>query len=312
LSKFSFSSELPLISRQASFALKGQTLAASEISIKLQARYVVTGQVQVTGGTTHWALEMLDGETNRVVWSENAYANFGNVEAELDALLQRIAGTIHNHFLISRLRRAPVAALHPEGPFNDYLKVTNMIFRSTPESAVEAQRMSAAYVAERPDYAPAWACHFNAHLWDLHHCLTGLWKDDRIAEMLAEINTCIALDPTYANSYGFLAQALCFNGQFEEAEIAMRKAQDLAPREVVQIIHRAHVYFFSGRLEEALHCAEEALGYVPTRPGINMTANRGRALVFLLHQGPQCAWFFVGEATCKYPVWQTQALRSSV
>jgi hypothetical protein len=87
---------------------------------------------------------MLDGETNRAVWSENERANFGDVRVELDALLLRIAGTIQNYFHESKLRRALSVVPSSDAPFNDYARVMEMMFRSTPESALEAQRMSPA------------------------------------------------------------------------------------------------------------------------------------------------------------------------
>jgi adenylate cyclase len=281
LSKFTFNSEVPLISRQASFAFQGQSLSAIEIARRVQARYVVTGQVQLIEGTIDWTLEMLDGETNRVVWSENSRANFDDVKIELDNILRRIAGTIHNYFFESKLIRAWGALPSPEEPYKNFARIAEVMFRLTPETAAEAQHMSEVFVAEQPRYALAWAIHCNTHVLDMHNCLTGLWKDDRIAEILAEVNRAIELDRTYALSYGLLAQALCLNGQFDEAQVVARKAQELAPSDVIQLAHLAHVHFFSGRLDHALRCAEQALVIAPSRPGANMPAHRGRALVFL-------------------------------
>jgi adenylate cyclase len=280
LSKLALHALLPLISRQESFALQGQALSASEFSVKLKARYVVTGQVQVTDGSAQWSLEMVEGETNRVVWSENQRANFTNVEIELDALLQRISGTIQNFFLQGILNRSAAHSPTSEEPFDKYARVLNMMQRSTPESAVEAQRLAALLVAEQPHYSQAWFGLALTHLFDTYRCYTGQSTDARIVEVLARLYKSIEMDRTNPMPYSFLAQALCCNGQFEEAQVVLRKAHQLAPSDVMQLTSRAQVHFFSGRLNDALRCAEESLAVASGRP-LTGLADRGRALVFL-------------------------------
>jgi adenylate cyclase len=281
LSKLVIHPGMPLVSRQASFALQGTVMSASEISARLQARYVVTGQVQVTKRHAKWSIEMLDGETNLVVWSEASCASCKDVAADTDTALERIAGTIQNYFLESKFHRALANSPSPDEPFNDVARVKELMFRSTPESVLEAQRLSEILVTQHPHYAMAWAMHANIHFWDMIYCLTGLWTEDRVIELLLEINKAIELDRLLPWSYNLLAHALCLNGQFEEAQVAMNKARDLAPRDVIQLTAQAHLKFFSGHLEDALRCVEEAHAIAPMRTGGNLAAHQGRALVFL-------------------------------
>jgi TolB-like protein/Flp pilus assembly protein TadD len=279
MNKLALHTELPLISRQATFALQGQVLSASVLSEKLQARYVVTGQVHLTESTKHWSLEMMESETQRVVWAESQQANVGEILLDQDALLKRIAATIQSYFLASKHHRALADAAGPEEPYNQFARIMETMFRSTPESAVEAQRMSALFLTEQAHYARAWIAHANTLLWDMHYCYTGSWTDKRVGEVLAKLNKAIELDRAYSLSYSMLAQALCCNGQFEEAKVALRKARDLEPSDSVHLNHHAHVHFFSGRLEDSLRCAAESIALKSTRLGHGL-AHRGRCLVF--------------------------------
>jgi adenylate cyclase len=282
LSQLTLHPELALISRQASFALQDPSLSASEVSTKLQARYVVTGQVQVTEAGAQWSLEMLDGVTNQVVWSENQSRNFRDVQAEIDFLLKRIAASIQNCFIGCRDKLALVAAQDSEDPFGLFVSAMEIMLRYTPESVLEAQRLCALLVTQQPNFSRAWSGHAITVVFDMHHCFTGLWNDERAGELLAGINRAIELDRVYALSYGLLAQALCANGRFEEAQVAMRKAQVLAPGHVIQLAHQAYVHFLTDQLDQALRCAEESLAVeVASGYAGGGLAHRGRALVFL-------------------------------
>jgi adenylate cyclase len=279
LSKLSLNRDVPLISRHASFALQVQSLSASQISAQLKARYVVTGVVQISGASTHWALEMLDGETNQVLWSENKRAHFSNIPLETEALIWRLAGTIKNRYsasVINRLAAADVA----QTPFEKVTRVYEVMLRSTPESAAESQQLSASLVAENPQYSPAWRCHANGHIWDMIFCFTGLWNDHRASEVLAELHKAIELDRKHGYLYSLLAHALCDNGQFDEAQIALQTALSLSPSDVGVLHFQAMVQFWLGQLNQALSTAEYALGVAPARSAVYL-ASRGRALVFL-------------------------------
>lgn len=69
---------LRVISRISSFALKGQTLGSKELCEKLNARFVVCGQVQFLEDTIDWSLEMVDGEHDEIVWSERRKFKFAD------------------------------------------------------------------------------------------------------------------------------------------------------------------------------------------------------------------------------------------
>jgi DNA-binding winged helix-turn-helix (wHTH) protein/tetratricopeptide (TPR) repeat protein len=273
--------ELPLISRQASFALRGQIHSASEISLKLQARYVVTGQVQVNEGNLHWLLEVLDGATNQVLWAENQSAHFTNVPMEREALLKRLAAKIQNCFIASRDKLSQAVDENSSDPFHQFVNAMQIMLRYTPECAIESERLCALLVAQHPAYPRGLSGHATSLLLDMSHCYTGRRIENCAEEVLAELNKSIGLDRGYGFSYSLLAHALCYNGNFEEAQVALRKAHDLAPGHAMQLAHRAHVYFFSGQLDLVLSCAEESMAVdVESAYSGFGVPSRGRALVF--------------------------------
>jgi adenylate cyclase len=280
LSKLSFNRDVPLISRHASFALQGRALTTPAIAALLKARYIVHGEVQVGTSSTQWSLEMLDGETNQVLWSENKGIDFSDVPSETEALMWRIAGSIRNNFRSSVLNQAQDASLQAATPFAIYSKALEVLARGTPESTVEAQNMAAALVGAHPQYPPAHIVFAHTHIWDMLHCATGLWKENRVAEVLAEIYKAIELNANIAWPFSLLAYALCDNGQFAEAEIAQRTSHKLGPSDWAGLTYESTLYFFFGRLDAALKMADRALEETSTHRESSLAA-RGRTLIFL-------------------------------
>lgn len=286
LTKLTLHPELPLISRQASFAPECQGLSATQISLRLQARYIVSGQLHLTAGGMQFSLEMLDGLSNQLLWADNESGTLNNAqvdsaEAEREALLKRLAAKIQNCFIASRDKLALMDEANSSNLFHHFISAVQVMLRYTPESAVEAERMFALLVAQHPDYPRGLSGHANTLLMDMSHCYTGQTNDECAAKALAELNKAIELDRSYGFSYGLLAHALCCNGRFEEAQVALRKAQDLAPSHAMQLAQRAHVFFFSGQLDLSLQCADESLAVdVESSYSGFGAAHLGRALVF--------------------------------
>ncbi len=70
--------ELRMIVRFSSFSLKCQALSGKEVCGKLNARYIVSGQVQFTETAILWSHELIDGHSDEMVWSAQAVALYPN------------------------------------------------------------------------------------------------------------------------------------------------------------------------------------------------------------------------------------------
>jgi adenylate cyclase len=272
--------ELRIIGRFASFALMGQALSSKEVCAKLNARYIVSGQVQFTETTIQWSLEMMDGHTDETVWSERKQVKFTDLYAETAALNGRIAGTINANINVFTWRRAMASTPESLNAYDLCARITAMGLNCTVQGMRDAQLLAARAVALYPNYARAWHAAASVHLFDINQCLTGDWTDAHIPQALQEAHKAIELDSSHAMAYGGLATLLLLNGQHKEAMLSSRRAMDLGPGDPMIVNVHAFILFHTGRFEQSKKIAASMIGVGPLRLPLYL-ANYAKALLVL-------------------------------
>jgi TolB-like protein len=220
---------LRVIGRFSSFSLRGQTLSSAEVCKKLNARYLVSGQVQFSEAAIAWSLEMMDGHSDEVVWSERKQVKFSNLESETAALFWRMAGAINANLSMFTYRKSFATAPESLNAYDLCARVFATMLRTTVDSTREAQRLAALAVEAYPQYARAWRTLAHSHSWDMVFCHTGEWASAQVAQALKEIHRAIELDSSQTGSHYLLSQLLIDNGQHQEALLASAQAMALGP-----------------------------------------------------------------------------------
>jgi TolB-like protein/cytochrome c-type biogenesis protein CcmH/NrfG len=259
--------ELRVIGRFSSFSLKGQPLSSKEVCDKLNARYIVSGQVQFTETTIQWSLEMMDGQNDEIAWSERKQVKFTDIYTETAALFWRIAGSIHANFKTFIRRKSMAKGPDSINAYDLCARVEGIIYRTTAEATRDGQLLATQAVALYPDYSRAWRVLAHAHMWDINFCHTGASAEQNIAQALKEVHKAIELDPAHAYAYATLANLLDMNGQRDEALLASDQAIELGPSDPVMLHFRAMVLFYAGQFAESRATSESLLPLMSTRSG---------------------------------------------
>jgi TolB-like protein len=186
--------ELRVIGRLSAFALRGQALTSKEICEKLNASYIVSGQVQRNESRLQWSLELVNGYDDEIVWSERKNVSLSAEHASVDAHIEQLGGVLSGHFRASTLRRSAVKDLDSLGAYDFYKKVSSTMLRTTMESTHEALCLAALAVEKYPLYAPIWRMLANTQMWDITYCHTGQWKSKDVAEPLRAAHKAIELN----------------------------------------------------------------------------------------------------------------------
>ncbi len=246
----------------------------------LNARYIVSGQVQFTETTIQWSLEMMDGRTDEIVWSERRQVKFTDLYAETAALNGRIAGTICANVSVFTFRNAMASTPESLNAYDLCARVSATGMTLTIKSMREAQQLATHAVALYPNYARAWRSTAVLYLLDIMHYLTGEWTDAQIPQALKVAHKAIELDTSQAVAYGILANLLMFNGQHTEALIASQCAMELGPSDPQLLNIHAAILVSSGRFTEAKRLSWSLIGMSPLRLPIYLN-NYGRILLAL-------------------------------
>jgi TolB-like protein len=271
---------LRVIGRLSSFSLSRQPLSTKEVCDKLNARYLVSGQVQFSETSVSWSLEMMDGASDQIVWSERRKADRSELNAESDGLLWRLAGALNSALGLHAQRQA--LALHPESlnAFDLCSAALGTLVRVSVQSTREAQRLAAEAIKLYPNYAFAWRILAHSHSFDMVWCHSGQWTSAKAPIALSEISKAIELDSSEAMSFGIMSQLLNDNGQHQEAILAAEHGLTLSPSSQNALQFKANALFFDGRFKEC-RTAIETLGKLTViRSGFHMYTY-GRALLAL-------------------------------
>jgi tetratricopeptide (TPR) repeat protein len=234
-----------------------------EICKRLKARFIVSGQVQFSENAIQWSLEMVDGNSDEIAWSERKKVNFSAMHTETAALIQRIAGMIDNSFRLNIIWKAPVKAPDSLNAYDLVSRADALFMLNSIEGTRAAQALAALAVQRHPNYGRAWRILAHTHSFDIHSCHTGEWKEDRVGEALAEIRRAIELDSTSPIAYALLANFLLLDGQLDEALIASDRSMAFVEGDSSVLQLRAVVLLNAGRYQEALENVELCRAIVP-------------------------------------------------
>ena len=146
---------LLVIARSSSFSLKGQEVAAPEVSQRFGVRHVLEGSVQLKGDKMRVSVQLVDGVGGRNVWARSFDGAIEDIFDVQDEITLAIADSIQKQVLPGTFRGG-VQSRNVEA----WLSVVagwDRWQRYTPEANLEARRLFKQASDLDPDYAQALA-----------------------------------------------------------------------------------------------------------------------------------------------------------
>jgi len=249
-----------VLSRHASFRLRGQALEPAEVGRRLGVRYLVEGNVRRGGGRVRITAQLVEAASGQQVWADR----YDRDEAELlqvqDELVRTIVST-----LVGRLKASETQLAKRKPPSNlsayDCVLRGNALPQGDPASDLEAQRLFERAIALDPDYALAHTLLAFTVMQTLFH---GAAKSEAViarAEALAR--RALALDETEALGHLALGWILLERRAFRQAEDHYGRALTLNPNSAIVMANLADLQVFLGRPRETLEWLRRARSVDP-------------------------------------------------
>ncbi|MEP6913525.1 MAG: FlgO family outer membrane protein [bacterium] len=280
-------SQIPNLSvkaRSSVFRYKGKELDPKKIAAELNVQAIVTGRVVQRGDQLTLNLELIDAQTENILWGNR----YERKSSDLPALQSEIARDVSNK-LKTKLSGADAARVEKNYTANAeayqlFLKGRFYAIKRTAKDAKQAIEYYQQAVAVDPNYALAYAGLAESN-WFLalysypqvnevvprarELALKALELDNSLAEphsilgvicfnfdrdfacMERETKLALELNPNYAEAhrrYGLLLQDL---GRFAEARIAYRRALEIDSLSPVTNFQNAQLLFFERKYEES-------------------------------------------------------------
>jgi adenylate cyclase len=273
-------SNLLVVAKSASFAVKGQSLSPAEIGRRLDARYLLGGSVRRAGDRVRVNVELTEAATGRHVWSEVNDSEVKDIFAVQDKIAKRVVGAAAvklTRFERERALANPTTSLEA---YDYVLRGREFFSHATRRENSEARALFQHAIDLDPNYAPAYAGLGGAH----YEAVVSGWAEFRHqeaerAERLAR--KALSLDPATISAYRLLALVNMGRGQFDLALDQIDRALEINPSDAESYDARGTILVFAGRPAEALPWIEAALRF--DRDNGHATWVLGVANYFLAH-----------------------------
>lgn len=264
--------ELKVTARSAAFHFHGADVDSSAAARSLGARYVVKGTARASNNRMVISCQLLDAETEGLLWGERYDRASTDVFSLQDELVARIVTALGGQLVAvgaSAIRRKPTENW---SAYDYFLKGRDLCNLGREEA-------SEPYFTKAVEIDPYFAL---AHAWRAIGLLGKFWflAEPAFAQQaLTSAERALELDANEAMAHHASGTALNYAHKFDRAEFHFRRALELNPLEVNVSSDFANLLLHTGRHAEALTMIDEALrrdAYPP--PWIRYT--KGKILFF--------------------------------
>jgi len=302
-------SGLRVIARTTAMHYKGSRDTALDIGRALSVGSVAECSVRKVGLKLRITAQLIDTTTEEHLWSAKYDRELDDIFAIQEDIAGRIAQSISDHFA-SRDGGSVGKYAHTERDTQDLTAYTEFLHgrklfneKGSEKTVREALAFFERAIARDPRFARArvglaecemwlageaampWAetmrrgreeitkaLELNEELAEAHSALASiLLTTEDFGGCEREARRAIALNPSLADPYRWLAQVVAGRGEIEEAVRLLEKAQQVDPLDINIIAFLGRAYFYSGREAEALAHWERTKSLVAFRTNAHLT-----------------------------------------
>lgn len=255
---------LRVTSRQSSLSYDAESASTAQACSDLSVRYLVRGQIRRMGDKVRVRIDLIDGDTDEIVWTGHQDRPVDEVFELQDEITQGIVCTIEPALLG---REQELAARHPQDVkhWDLFIRGRHHYWRSTYEDFRKADELLLAALEQDPEHAPTLVLLALSKLGNIWGGKTKNF-DKTIGEAFDYASRAVAADPRDSASHQALGVVLTLTGQFEQATAEQRRALDLNPSNAPALGELGRLLAFRGDPEEAIVLSSEALRRSPTDP----------------------------------------------
>ena len=242
-------SELTVLARNAVFPYKGKQLRSEELGRELGARYLVEGSVRRSPERLRVSVQLADASNGTLLWSAQYDEKPKDIFSIEDNITRRIAGALAVR--LTTLEQARSAAKPPANleAYDLVLRGRALVASNTRSGNVEARSLFRRAIDIDPSYAAAYVALGNAY----QRSFVLGWTDQPV-ETLKRIEslatTAIGLDASNTGAHALLGQVWLQFRQYDQAIDQLRLALDLNPSNAETYGWLGRALLFTGALED--------------------------------------------------------------
>ncbi len=245
--------QLTIASRTSAFSFKGKDVDLVTVAEKLGVDAILEGSVRRSGDRIRITSQLIDGRSDRHLWSETYDRELKDVFAVQDEIARNIVDALEINLTPAQQNSIQKTATTANMEAYDfYLRGRYFFERKEIDYAKQLFEKS---IAQDPGFALAWAAISECHAW------TYLWFEKTPESLQAAYEfsrKALALEPDLAAARASLGLALSMRGNYAEAEKEYAAAIELDPQLFQGYYYAGRDYFAQGQFREAADMFEKA------------------------------------------------------
>ncbi len=253
--------QLTVASRTSSFSFKGKDVDMGTVASSLGVDAILEGSVRRSGDRVRISAQLIDGRSDRHLWSENYDRELTDVFTVQDEIAKNIVDALELSLTPAQrqlIKREETTTNIDAYDF--YLRGRYFVERGDVDTG---QKMFENAIGIDENYALAWAGVADCHSW---RCM---WYEvsPESKKMADECSIkALQLAPGLAEAHASRGYALMANGKYAEAEIEFNIAIELDPQLYEAHYYSGRAYFSQGKFREAADAFEQASTVRPDDP----------------------------------------------
>ena len=250
--------QLTVASRTSSFSFKGKKVDMGTVAKQLGVDIILEGSVRRSGKRVRITAQLIDGRSDRHLWSESYDRELKDVFAVQDEIASNIVEALELSLTPAQQRsiRKRAATLDMDA-YDYYLRGRHYFERGEFDHGI---RMFEKAIELDKNYALAWAGAADCHSWKC------LWQKKTPESLLAAeqfSRKAVQLDPSLAEAHTSRMLALTVSGQYEKAEDEFKLAVKLDPQLFEAYYNLGRINFAQGKFDEAAKAFRQAIAIRP-------------------------------------------------
>ena len=243
---------LMVIGQNATRGLIRDRADVLEISRRLEVDYILDGSVWRDGDQVRITVELIQCATARTIWADHFNGQLHDLFEAQDRVAAEIAGRLDPQILLAETAQAWRRPLDDTDAKAHVMRAIPLIYRMSPESVGEANKLLKTAIAIEPNYASAYSWRA---FWQLIN-IGQQWAKDMPAAM-EEIDwltrVAIERDPEDALALALRGHVEAFiHHNYEQAQYCFDRALRLNPNLGFAWAFSAVTFCYQGQTQEAL------------------------------------------------------------
>ncbi len=289
-----------IVGRTSSFAFKDMNKDIREIGRAMDVTHVLEGSVRKSGSRVRITAQLIKTDDGYHLWSQTFDHELDDIFAIQDKIASAVAKALKVKLLGDNEIRQSIGGTTSAKAFQYYLLGVHYRNRGADKGSLNAAIKAFSQAIETdPEYAKAYVG--LAMVWSLMTLNSFVSYEEGLINMEAGVVTALNLNPGLAEAHlalGYLhffhkqdlhgahdafltalklnpgnvevqfeyARVICYQGHFDEAIAAARKALELDPVSLIANHFLGHILYFSRHYEEAITALRHTLEMEPRYP----------------------------------------------